>query len=145
MVTATAASLMRAGLAFLIMLAAPAIAQQPPLAESDGRTIEYETVADAVKALSQKDGVLWHEENGWRIAVDKAKLTIWSFSPPEYQAYPAVVKRQAIARGAGSTIVMSVRCEADKDVCDQLVRTFAEMTGLPLPKKSAVCFPQQIR
>ena len=116
------------------MFAAPAIAQQPPLAESDERTIEYETVADAVEALSQKDGVLWHEENGWPIAVEEAELAVWSFSPPEYPAYPAVVKRQAIARGAGSTIVMSVLCEAEKDACDQLVRTFAEMNGLPLPE-----------
>lgn len=134
MATTAAASLMRTYLASVIMLAAPAIAQQPPLAESDERTIEYESVVEAARALSQKDGVFWHEENGWPIAVDKAELTIWSFSPPEYPAHPAVVKRQAIARGVGSTIVMSVRCEADKEACDELVRTFAEMNGLPLPK-----------
>lgn len=104
-----------------------------PLPEASQSTIGYENVAEAMKALRSKSGVIFTTENGWLIATDKAALTIWSFAPEGYPAYPAVVKRQAIPRGDNaSTIEISVLCEASKEACDALVRTFAEMNGLSL-------------
>ena len=73
-------------------------------------------------------------ENGWLIATDEAAYTIWSFAPQGYPAYPAVVKRQVVPKGTGSVITMSVHCEASKSDCDDLVRTFSQMNGLPLPR-----------
>jgi hypothetical protein len=64
----------------------------------------------------------------WTIIVDEKNLTVWSFAPDSYVAYPAVVKRTARSRaGGGSNIEMKVLCEATKEACDQLVREFAAM------------------
>jgi len=109
-----------------------AVAQLRPLPESD-RSVGYDTVAQALEALSSDPGVRWTTENSWPIATDEARLSIWSFAPPGYPAYPAVVLRRVTPRGSGSAIEMSVLCEASKTACDDLVRTFAAMNGLPLP------------
>jgi hypothetical protein len=94
--------------------------------------VGYDTVAEALAAVRSKSGVVFTTENGWLIATDEAAYTIWSFAPPGYPAYPAVVKRQVIAQGSGSQIKMTVLCEASKEACDDLVRTFANMNSLPL-------------
>ena len=89
-------------------------------------------MAETLEALRSNPGVVFTTENGWLIATDEAAYTIWSFAPQSYSAYPAVVKRQVIADGNGSIMEMNVHCEATKQACDALVRTFAEMNGLPL-------------
>lgn len=106
-------------------------AQGPlPIPEADESTIGYPSVAAAREALRAKPGVVFTKENGWDVAIDEAALTVWSFAPPSYPAFPAVVKRQAIPVGQFSRAVMSVQCEASKASCDELVRTFSEMNGL---------------
>lgn len=119
-----------------LSLAVPALAssRQSALPEAPGPTIEYETVAAAQHALRRKAGVVVTTENGWEIANDEAALTIWSFSPRGYPAYPAVVKRQVVEDGGQVSIRMSVHCEASKSACDELVRTFSRMNGLELPQ-----------
>ena len=117
-----------------VLLVADPVMSQSPLPESDERTIEYQSVAAAAQALAAKDGIEWREENGWAIAVDEGELAVWSFSPPGYPAYPAVVKRQVTDVGSESSIEMNVLCEASKEDCDALVRAFADMNGLPLPE-----------
>jgi hypothetical protein len=107
---------------------------EAPLPESSETNIEYKSVADALQALRARPGVLLTTENGWLIATDEAAYTIWSFAPSSYPAYPAVVKRQVIAKGSGSSMVMSVHCEASKSACDDLVRTFSRLNGFDLPK-----------
>jgi hypothetical protein len=116
----------------LLLLATGCSAQNRPLAEASESTIGYETVDAAMTGLRSKPGVVFTTENGWTIATDESALTIWSFAPEGYPAYPAVVMRQAVARGQQSTIVMKVLCEASKQQCDDLVRTFAAMNGLPV-------------
>jgi hypothetical protein len=129
-------ALIVSGLAILshAAVAKPGPTDQAPLPEAAGPTIEYPSVAAALKALHVKAGVVFTTENGWTIATDEAAYTIWSFAPPTYPAYPAVVKRQAIARGSGSEIAMDVQCEASKEVCDDLVRTFVQMNRFGVPK-----------
>jgi hypothetical protein len=73
-------------------------------------------------------------QNRWLIATDEPAYTIWSFAPQGDPSYPAVVKRQVVANGNASVIHMNVQCEATKEACDALVRTFAEMNGIPLDK-----------
>lgn len=84
-----------------VAFAAPALASsgQSALPEASGPTIEYESVAAARQALGRKAGVVFTTENGWDIATDEAALTIWSFSPSDYPAHPAVVKRQVVEDG----------------------------------------------
>lgn len=116
----------------LLAFATVCSAQNKPLAEASDSTIGFETVEDAMAGLRSKPGVVFSTENGWTIATDESALAIWSFAPEQYSAYPAVVMRQAIPRGQQSTIVMNVLCEASKAECDDLVRTFAAMNGLPV-------------
>ena len=106
------------------------IAQNRPLAEVNSSPIGYRTVAAALADLRSKPGVVFSTENGWTIATDRENLAIWSFAPAQYPAYPAVVRRRAVPHGAHSMMEMSVLCEAEKKVCDDLVRTFSEMNGL---------------
>ncbi|MDI6625478.1 MAG: hypothetical protein QME55_12165 [Brevundimonas sp.] len=118
-----------------VSLAAPALASgQSALPEASGPTIEYETVAAAREALRSKGGVGFTIVNGWEVATDEAALTIWSFSPSDYPAYPAVVKRQVVEEGGQVSITMSIHCEASKSACDELARTFARMNDFELPQ-----------
>ena len=124
---------LRCATALSIALAASSAAGQAtiePLPEASQSTVGYEIVAEALKDLRSKSGVVFTTENGWLIATNEAAYTIWSFAPQDYPAYPAVVKRQVVARGSGSSIHMNVLCEATKAACDDLVRTFAEMNGM---------------
>ena len=107
---------------------------QAPLPETTGPAIEYPSVAAALHALHALPNLVFTTENGWIIATDEATYTIWSFAPSSYPAYPAVVKRHVVPLGTGSSIVMSVHCEASKAACDDLVRTFSQMNGFDLPK-----------
>jgi hypothetical protein len=116
----------------IAMIASSAAGQatSEPLPEASQSTVGYESVAEALKVLRSESGVVFTTENGWLIATDEAAYTIWSFAPQDYPAYPAVVKRQVVARGSGSSIHMNILCEASKIACDDLVRTFSEMTGM---------------
>ena len=111
--------------------AAPSI--RSPLSEVTASKVGYETVAAALADLRARPGVAFTTENGWLIATQNAAYAIWSFAPKGYPAYPAVVKRQVVPRGKGSSIQMAVLCEASKMACDELVRTFARINELPLP------------
>jgi hypothetical protein len=104
-----------------------------PLPEGD-TDIGFDTVSAALAGLRSRPGVVFTSENGWLIATDEAAYTIWSFAPQSYPAYPAVVKRQVIPKQIGSEIKMDVLCEASKQACDDLVRTFAKMNDFALPQ-----------
>lgn len=98
-----------------------------PLPETSG-SIGYPSVAKALAGLRARSDVEFSDQNGWTIVVDAKARTIWSFAPSTYPAHPAVVKREVVAAPGGrARLKMSVRCEADKQPCDDLVRTFAQM------------------
>jgi hypothetical protein len=88
----------------------------------------YPTVAAALAALHADPGVLWKEQDGWTLALDKAHQTIWSFTPPGQPAYPAAIKRVFVKRETGTAIEMKVLCQAPRPACDAMVRKFAERT-----------------
>lgn len=129
--------------ALLFAIASPAISagQLPsgPLPETTTSDIGYSTVAEALSSLQKRQDVSTRTVRGWLIIADSQNLSMWSFAPPSYPAYPAVVRRVVEARqGGGSIIHTSVLCEASKEVCDQLVRDFAALnhripgtTGVP--------------
>ena len=124
---------LRGAVALSIAIIASSVAGQPtnaPLPEASQSTVGYESVAEALEALRSQRGIVFTTEEGWLIATDEAAFTIWSFAPQDYRAYPAVVKRQVVARGSGSSIHMNILCEASKMACDDLVRDFAEMNGM---------------
>jgi hypothetical protein len=105
---------------------------QKPLREAQS-SVGYASVAEAQRSLRSKSGVEFEVQRGWLVATDKPTLTIWSLSPKGYPAYPAVVKRQVVQVGPNVNVNMSILCEAGKQDCDDLVRTFASMNGFQLP------------
>jgi hypothetical protein len=100
-------------------------AQGPkPLPEVDKPTTGYSSVSKALVALRARSGVQFSEQGGWLIAADSTGPTIWSFPPKGHPAYPSAVKRQVENRSDGAYVNMSVQCEASKEACDDLVRSF---------------------
>jgi hypothetical protein len=72
--------------------------------------------------------VKFSTQRGWTVATDDASATIWSFPPAGDPAYPSAVKRQIVATpGGGSTVQTDVLCEASKQACDDLVRSFDQL------------------
>jgi hypothetical protein len=99
-----------------------------PLPESGASDIGYQSVATALASLTGRKDVNISTVRDWTIITDTKNLTVWSFAPASYSAYPAVVRRVVRARSdGGSDIDMSVLCEASKEACDQLVREFVAM------------------
>jgi hypothetical protein len=99
-------------------------ASPSPLPESSA-SIGYPTVAAALRDLRSKPGVAFRSQNGFTIANDDAAHSIWVFSSEGQPAYPAAIKRQFVTDPQGGTSIdLSVLCEASKADCDDLVRTF---------------------
>ncbi len=105
------------------------VAPSVPLPEASASTIGYPTVDAALAALHSKSGVVFTIQDGWTIANDAAAQTIWSFPPPGNPAYPSAVKRQLVVQGGATNLMMSVRCDASKKACDDLVRSFEQLNA----------------
>ena len=97
-----------------------------PLLESAG-SFEYASVAEALADLKTKEGVEINVSKGWTIITEADGLTMWSFTPPDHPAYPAVARRVFYEDQKGWNVTMSIHCEADKVVCDQFVRDFEKL------------------
>jgi len=107
------------------LTAASWLAAAPVLAQpAAGTAIGYPSVAVALDALHADPGVVFRTQDGWTLAEDQANLTFWSFPPPGHPAYPSAVKRRLVRAGEGLDLEMNIACEAPKDACDDLVRTF---------------------
>jgi hypothetical protein len=100
-----------------------------PIPEASGSTIGYPTPAAALDDLKKRPGVVITTQNGWTVANDKAAATLWSFPPPGYPSYPAVVKRELVQQGGAFSVKMDVLCNGSKEACDDLVRTFQELNA----------------
>src|SRR5215207_521005 len=100
--------------------------QEPTVAltEELPSTIGYPSVAAALSSLRAREDVNISVEDGWTIITEPGGLTIWSFSPPDQPAYPAVARRVLYQEAGAWFIKMDVRCEAEKAACDQLQRDF---------------------
>lgn len=94
------------------------------LTEEPASTIGYPSVAAALSALQAREDVNIAVEGGWTIITEPGGLTIWSFSPADQPAYPAVARRVFYQEAGAWYIKMDVRCEAEKAACDQLQRDF---------------------
>lgn len=109
------------------VMAFPVFAQEVP--ESPGTDIGYASPQAALAALRDAPGVRMHEENGWIVIADQANNAIWSIASATNRAYPTAVKRSFVERDGGVVLDMKVSCGATKDVCDQVVRSFQELTA----------------
>ena len=104
-------------------------AQSQPAAplEESGRNIEYASVATALAALRNKPGVRVTIQDGWILADDSQDVALWSFAPINHPSYPSAVKRRMVKTESGIDLEMTVRCEATKAPCDDLVRSFQQL------------------
>ena len=98
-----------------------------PLPEQPESSIGYPTVAAALAGLHKRTDVKFSTRDGWTVAIDTTSMAVWSFPPRGHPAYPAAVKREAVQEGANASVRMNVLCEAAKEPCDDLVRTFQQM------------------
>ena len=116
-------------LVFIIPTCSPQTVTETPtptVAPTEGlpSTIGYPSVAAALSALRAREDVNISVDDGWTIITEPGGLTIWSFSPPDQPAYPAVARRVFHQEEGAWFIQMDVRCEAEKAACDQLQRDF---------------------
>lgn len=110
------------------------------------RGVGYPTVAAALEALKARSDVNISVQGGWTIVDDKPTNTIWSFTPPNHPAHPAVVKRAVVSRDGAVGIDMTALCQASKAACDKLMEEFKELNARMSQSMSGkVAGPQRIR
>jgi hypothetical protein len=93
------------------------------------RGVGYPTVAAALEALKARSDVNISIQGGWTIIDDKPANTLWSFTPPNHPAHPAVVKRTVVSRDGVVGINMTALCQASKAACDKLMEEFKELNA----------------
>lgn len=112
---------MRTLLLAVMMLPAAVFAQE--------EGVGYPTVAAALEALKARSDVSISVQGGWTIADEKAASTIWSFTPADHAAHPAVVRRQLVQENGGISMKMTALCQASKAACDKLMADFQALNA----------------
>ena len=108
--------------------------------------VGYPTVAAALAALKARSDVNISVQGGWTIVDDKPTNTVWSFTPSNHPAHPAVVKRTVVSRDGTVGIDMTALCQASKAVCDKLMEEFKELNARMSQSMSGmVADPQRIQ
>lgn len=87
--------------------------------------LPYTTVAEALAALSAKEGAIKTEAEGWVTVTEPLEGVQWSFVPASHAAYPSMVRR-SIARPPGepARVEMATICEASAQACAALAQEF---------------------
>jgi hypothetical protein len=81
--------------------------------------IPFQTVAAAMSALKAKPGVKFSNNGGWTIAEDTGGV-LWSFTPANHFANPAVGRRTLLEHNGRYFVRTEILCEAQKAACDRL-------------------------
>ena len=117
-------------LACVLALAATAArvsAQDDTRVEWFPTTVDYISAAEAREGVRNNPDARFETQDGWTIARDTARRTVWAFVPKDDPAYPAVVRRIVVERNSQVRVDMHVLCDADKAICDDLRRQFREL------------------
>lgn len=96
---------------------------------AEGRGVGYPTVAAALDALKARGDVSISVQGGWTIAEDQAAHVIWSFTPPDHPAHPAVVRRALVQKDGALNMDMTALCQASKEACDKLMGEFKALNA----------------
>ncbi|QKX16504.1 molecular chaperone DnaJ [Microbulbifer sp. YPW1] len=96
---------------------------------SESSAIGFKTVSEALNSLRQDPQASESTQNGWAIFATKknGNYVLWSFSPPEHEAYPAAVKRTVLEREGSISIDIKALCQAEKVACDNLIEEFKQL------------------
>jgi hypothetical protein len=95
-----------------------------PLPEVEESQIGYESPQAALEALQAKPEVVVRTSQGWTIINDPSERTLWTFTPENHPAHPAVVKRAVQQKDGALFLDMKVKCFGTKAACDTLVQDF---------------------
>ena len=102
-----------------------------PVSGASESTIGYASIDEALEALHAKshagEDVVFSTENGWTIVEERAEHTIWSFTPADHPAHPAVVKRALEEEDGAVWIRTTAMCGAEKAACDEMVKQFEQL------------------
>lgn len=118
----------RQRLAALVLTAALPLAALGQQDDAE-RGVGYPTVAAALEALKARQDVRISVQGGWTIANDPRDGSLWSFTPPDHPAHPAVVKRNPVQKDGAMFIQMRALCQAEKAACDKLIAEFQELNN----------------
>jgi len=86
--------------------------------------IGYATPQAALDALRKRKDVNSRIQEKWLIVRDDANKTVWSFTPVDHPAYPAVIKRSLVNTDGREQIETSALCQAKRAACDKVVAEF---------------------
>lgn len=93
----------------------------------EGNGVGFPNVAAALEALKARSDVDISVQGGWTIVEDGAAKAIWSFTPPDHPAHPAVVKRAIVSRDGAVSVHMTALCQSRKTACDKLIDEFKQL------------------
>ena len=105
------------------------VAPSNSTADSD---VGFKTVAEALETLKNSPGVNinYTKPDNWVIITEPSGNVLWSFTPQQHYAYPAVVKRELkVPPDGGVYVEMSALCQADKSACDKLIEEFKQLNN----------------
>jgi hypothetical protein len=114
-------------MAMRTLLLAVMVLPSAVFAQEEG--VGYPTVAAALDALEARSDVSISVQGGWTIADEKGASTIWSFTPADHAAHPAVVRRQLVQDNGGVSMKMTALCQASKAACDKLMADFQALNA----------------
>ncbi|MEM9257166.1 MAG: hypothetical protein AAGA91_17110 [Pseudomonadota bacterium] len=88
--------------------------------------IQFGSAKEAFEVLSSDPTMDFGYSDGWAVATprDTDDFVVWTFTPEDHPAHPAVVRREVVWLEGEIHIDMSVLCHAAEDPCDQLVEKF---------------------
>src|SRR5712692_8164957 len=87
-------------------------------------SIGYSSVEAGLGALRVRKDIGVSVRDGWTIFSEEGGLTLWSFTPDNHPAHPAVVRRQMTQKDGAWYVNMNTLCEATKAACDKLIEDF---------------------
>jgi len=87
------------------------------------------TVPELLTKLKSNPDARISNDRGWEIVSVKSERALYSFTPESHPAYPSYVKREVVESEGRVQIKTSVKCRAEKNVCDQLVKDFIALNN----------------
>ena len=85
------------------------------------------SVQETLSELKSDPSVKLRSSHGWTIVTSDSDRIVWSFAPETHPAFPSFVKREVKKDDKKVYIETSVRCGAEKNVCDALVQDFIDL------------------
>ncbi len=134
------------GLFLVCAVSCPALSAEPPtkLVVTEGRSIGYTTVADALASLESEGLTAVPGLNGDVSIIEPDSRTAWTFAGKDDPAYPSAVRYVYMQNSGELHAEITILCEAaparcekfHSDIRDNLAQLSKKMAGDPSAKCS---------